>query len=329
MRVALATVGSLLPGNFEIKASKIRGVESNGMLCSEKELGFSDDSQGIMDLSADYKLGAKLIDAMALNDEIWEVELTPDRADCLSHLGMAREVGRLLGQKVVEPEHENLESSFKDVALFKVEVQAPEACPIYTAVLFEGVEKIHTPAAIKRRLESLGHRSHNALVDVTNYVAQELGHPLHAFDADKIAGSKIIVRHAKAGETLVTLDGVERKLDPQDLVIADLEKPMALAGVMGGLDSGVTESTKRIVLESALFDPVVIRKMAQRHRIHSEASHRFERGVDPNNILRADRRSPSRRQRRREFRKGQAPAPEAQPELRRARLPQARRHRRR
>ena len=287
MRVALATVGSVLPGNFEIKASKIRGVDSNGMLCSGKELALTADGEGILDLHASYALGSKIVDAMALNDEIWEVELTPDRADCLSHLGMAREVGRILGQKYELPEIENLEASLKDVALFSVEVQASDASPIYNAVLFEGVEKVATPDWMKQRLEVLGHRSHNALIDVTNYVNQELGHPLHAFDADKVKGSKIIVRFAKAGETLVTLDGVERKLHVEDLVIADLEKPLALAGVMGGQDSGVSETTKRIVLESAVFDPLAIRKTAQRHRIHSEASHRFERGVDPANTLRA------------------------------------------
>ncbi len=287
MRVALATIGSVLPGNFEIKASKIRGVDSSGMLCSGKELGLTQDGEGILDLSSDYKLGSRLVDAMGLDDEIWEVELTPDRADCLSHLGLAREVGRLIKNKVQLPEFENLESATKDVALVSVEVQATEACSIYTAVLFEGVERTTTPPAMKQRLESLGHRSLGALVDVTNYVAQELGHPLHAFDADKIKGSKIIVRFAKPGETLVTLEGTQRTLHPEDLVIADLEKPLALAGVMGGLESGVSDATKRIVLESAVFDPIVIRKMAQRHRIHSEASHRFERGVDPNNTLRA------------------------------------------
>ncbi|MEO5668177.1 MAG: YtpR family tRNA-binding protein, partial [Bdellovibrionota bacterium] len=227
MRVALATIGSVLPGNFEIKASKIRGVDSSGMLCSGKELALTSEGEGILDLPATYKLGSKLVEAMGLNDEIWEVELTPDRADCLSHLGMAREVGRLINQKPEIPEFENLDASLKDVALFSVEVQAPEAAPTYAALLFEGVERTETPAWMKQRLEALGHRSHNALVDVTNYVNQEFGHPLHAFDADKIKGSKIIVRFAKPGEMLVTLEGLERKLHPEDLVIADLEKPLA------------------------------------------------------------------------------------------------------
>jgi phenylalanyl-tRNA synthetase beta chain len=288
MKVALATIGSVLPGDFAIKASKIRGVESFGMLCSERELGLSDaDGGGILELPGDYKVGSKLVEAMNLNDEIWDVELTPDRADCLSHLGIAREIGRLLGMKVELPEFENLAASLKEVPLFSVEVQADKACPIYGAVLIEGVKKTDSPAWMKRSLEMLGHRSHNALVDITNYVVQELGHPLHAFDADKVAGSKLIVRFAKEGEKLLTLDNVERKLHPEDLIIADLEKPLALAGVMGGLESGVTEKTTRIVLESAVFDPVVIRRMAQRHKIHSEASHRFERGVDANNSLRA------------------------------------------
>lgn len=288
MKVALATVGSVLPGDFAIKESKIRGVDSFGMLCSEKELGLSDaEAAGILDLPSSYIVGSKIAEAMDLNDEIWDVELTPDRADCLSHLGMAREIGRLLALRIDLPEHENLSASLKEVPLFSVEVQAEKACPIYGAILLEGVKHCESPDWMKRSLELLGHRSHNALVDITNYVVQELGHPLHAFDADKVAGSKLIVRFAKEGETLMTLDNVERKLHTEDLVIADIEKPLALAGVMGGLDSGVTEKSTRIVLESAVFDPIVIRKMAQRHKIHSEASHRFERGVDPNGSLRA------------------------------------------
>lgn len=301
MKVALAPVGSVLPGDFKIKPAKIRGIESFGMLCSEKELGLSEESEGIMSLEEGLEVGQSFLEAMNISDEIWDIELTPDRADCLSHLGVVREIAPLIaGQNKggalkrsnkaepwEHPEFEDLSSSLKEVPLFSLEVQDSNACPQYTGVLLEGVESTTTPIWMKRRLESLGHRTHNALVDINNYVVQELGHPLHSFDADKVAGSKLIVRFAKKGETLVTLDEEERKLTTEDLIIADIEKPLALAGVMGGLDSGVTPDTKRILLESAVFDPTLIRKMAARHKIHSEASHRFERGVDWTNTLKA------------------------------------------
>ncbi|MBS1985736.1 MAG: phenylalanine--tRNA ligase subunit beta [Bdellovibrionales bacterium] len=287
-KVALAPVGCVLPGDFKIKQAAIRGVDSSGMLCSERELGLSEESNGIMLLAESAPVGSSLVKALGLSDEIWDVELTPDRADCLSHWGLAREVGRLLHQTPKLPEAEVVEASETgDVPLLSVEVQATKACPLYGAQLFEGLSGRPSPEWVRRLLEKLGIRSHNAVVDITNLVLMELGHPLHAFDADKIAGSKIIVRFAKANEKLKTLDGEERTLSPEDLVIADAEKPLALAGVMGGLDSGVTESTKRIVLESAVFDMDVIRAMARRHKIHSEASHRFERGVDPAGALRA------------------------------------------
>ncbi len=289
LRVAVATVGTVLPGDFAIKAAKVRDVDSFGMLCSRKELGMAETGpDGILELPATAPVGTMLVKALGLNDEIWDVEVTPDRTDCLSHLGIAREVGRLLEKRPTVPEHESLTAGGTgDVPLISVEIQAKDGCPIYGAQLFEGITQTQSPDWMVRTLEALGHRSHNALVDVTNYVLQEMGHPLHAFDADKIAGSKLLVRWARKGEKLVTLDDVERTLTDKDLVIADIEKPLALAGVMGGKDSGVSASTTRLVLEAALFDAQVIRGMAQRHRIHSEASHRFERGVDAGNILRS------------------------------------------
>ncbi len=287
MKVALAPVGAVLPGDFSIKPAKIRGVESFGMLCSGKELGLSDESNGILDLDSNFKVGAKFVDEYQLNDEIWDIELTPDRADCLSHLGISREVARLLERPYKLPEFEDLSSSLKDVPLFNVEVQAEKECPIYGAVLLEGAKSVETPGWMKSRLDSLGIRTHNALVDITNYTLFEFGHPLHAFDADKVAGSKLIIRFAKKNETLVTLDEEKRTLTEEDLIIADSEKPLALAGVMGGLDSSVTSQTTRVLLESAYFEPELIRKMAARHKLHSDSSHRFERGVDPDNIMRA------------------------------------------
>jgi len=287
MKVALAPVGAVLPGDFAIKPAKIRDVESFGMLCSSSELGIPGESDGILDLNSEFQVGESFVKEFQLDDEIWEIELTPDRADCLSHLGVAREVARLLGRKVKVSEFEDLVSSFKDVPLFNVEVQAEKECPIYGAVLLEDVQKTKTPDWMVSALDGLGLRTHNALVDITNYVLHEFGHPMHAFDADQVAGSKLIIRFAKNGEKLTTLDEEERTLTEDDLIIADIEKPLALAGVMGGLDSSVTESTKRVILESAYFDPELVRKMAARHRMHSDSSHRFERGVDPNNIKRS------------------------------------------
>lgn len=285
-KVALAPVGCELPGGLKIKQAAIRGVDSFGMLCSEKELGLSDESNGIMLLPESAPVGSPVVKALGLADEVWEIELTPDRADCLSHYGMAREMARFLNEKPALPEHDELVAG-SDVPVVNVEVQSSKLCPVYGAQLFEGATNAQTPEWMKRTLDRLGLRSHGAIVDITNFVLMELGHPLHAFDADKIVGSKIIVRNAKAGEKLVTLDGEARTLHADDLVIADAEKPLALAGVMGGLDSGVTANTKRVLLESAVFDMNAIRATAKRHRIHSDASHRFERGVDAAGVVRA------------------------------------------
>jgi phenylalanyl-tRNA synthetase beta chain len=285
-KVALAQIGTNMPGDLKIKQSAIRGVESFGMLCSERELGLSDESNGIIHLPESLPLGSPVFKALGLQDEIWEVELTPDRADCLSHWGLAREISRWVGARPELPEIEELQGT-SDVAMIGCEVQAKNACPIYGAQLFEGVQNAASAPWLKRKLEALGQRSHNSVVDVTNYVLLELGHPMHAFDADKITGSKLIVRFAKNGERLVTLDDVERTLTPADLVIADLEKPLALAGVMGGRESSVSDKTTRIVLESAVFDPDVVRSASKRHKIHTDSSHRFERGVDATGAVRA------------------------------------------
>jgi len=286
VKVALAQIGTVMPGDLKIKQSAIRGVESFGMLCSERELGLSDEANGILHLPESLPLGSPVFKALGLQDEIWEVELTPDRADCLSHWGLAREISRWIGGRPEYPEIEELQGT-ADVAMIGCEVQAKNACPIYGAQLFEGVQNATTAPWLKRKLETLGLRSHNAVVDVVNSVLLEVGHPMHAFDADKITGSKLIVRFARNGEKLATLDGVIRTLGAEDLVIADLEKPLALAGVIGGLESSVTPQTTRVVLESAVFDPDVVRSASKRHKIHTDSSHRFERGVDPANAIRA------------------------------------------
>jgi phenylalanyl-tRNA synthetase beta chain len=288
MKVALARVGTVLPGNFKIKKAKIRGVDSFGMLCSEKEMMLSEEGQGIMDLDESLKEGTPFLEAINVKNEIWDFELTPDRADCLSYVGVAREMKRFIGFDLKEVEADEIKpNSSGDVALVQIENQAPEACLLYGAQLFEGVKNIESPDWLLESLGSLGIRSHNSIVDLSNHCLMELGHPLHTFDADKISGSKIIIRYAKKGEKMKTLDGEERVLSSDDLVIADLEKPLALAGVMGSEESGVTEQTKRVVLESAYFHPDVVRSMVQRHKIHTDSSHRFERGVDPEGVFKA------------------------------------------
>jgi phenylalanyl-tRNA synthetase beta chain len=288
MIVALARENTVLPGNFKIVKSKIRGVESNGMLCSEKELGLSEESKGILDLAPTTPIGIPLVDALALKDEVWEFELTPDRADCLSYVGIAREMARFVGMTLKYPTIEKISvDATSDVPLIGLDVQAKKACPLYYAQLFEGFQNVESPSWLKSKLEAIGSRPKNALVDLTNFVLFELGQPLHSFDADKITGSKIVVRFAKDGEKIVILDGTTLELCKEDLVIADVEKPLALAGVMGSLDSGVTETTKRVVLEAAYFDPEVIRATVQRYKLHSDASHRFERGVDPQGVFKA------------------------------------------
>ncbi len=292
LTIALAPVGAKLPGGLEIKAAKIRGVDSSGMICSESELGLATESAGILELPSALVVGQKFLDAVEVRDELWELELTPDRSDCLSIIGMARELKRYFGDsgnwpEVRLPEIDELEKDQQaDVPVIRIEVQAPKACPLYGAQLFEGFSKTQYSRLLSDRLKSIGlERLHNPVVDLANYVLFEMGHPMHTFDADQIVGSKIIVRFAKLGEKITTIDGVERELCAEDLIIADIEKPIALAGVMGSKDSGVTEKTTRVVLESAFFDPEVVQATAKRHKISSDASHRFERGVNPFGVI--------------------------------------------
>ncbi|MEZ4816223.1 MAG: phenylalanine--tRNA ligase subunit beta [Bdellovibrionota bacterium] len=294
LTIALAPVGAKLPGGLEIKAAKIRGVDSFGMICSESELGLAKESEGILELPDALVVGQRFLDAVEVRDEIWELELTPDRSDCLSIMGMARELRRYFGEAnhwpdLKQPERDEIEKDQQaDVAVIRVEVQAPKACPLYGAQLFEGFSKTNYSRLLIDRLKVLGiERLHNPVVDLANYVLFELGHPTHTFDADEIVGAKIVVRFAKEGEKMTTIDGVERTLHPEDLIIADMEKPIALAGVMGSKESGVTEKTTRVVLESAFFDPEVVRATAKRHKIISDAAHRFERGVNPLGVIHA------------------------------------------
>ncbi len=288
-KVAVALPGSVLPNGAKIEKGKIRGEVSDGMLCSEAELGLGLESDGIWILPPDAKEGALVADAMNLSDWILEIGLTPNRGDCLSQAGIARELGAALGLAPKLPAGEAKTSSEKPK--IKVRLEDAEGCPRYIARVIEGVKIQPSPSWMQRRLEQCGIRPINNVVDVTNYVMLELGQPLHAFDARMLEGGEIVVRAAKAGEKMKTLDGVERKLLAADLVIADAKKPVAIAGVMGGEHSGVLDDTTTVVLESAWFDPSRVRKTSRAHGLHTESSHRFERNVDPNGVDRASARA--------------------------------------
>lgn len=278
--VVLAQIGAVLPGDFRIKKSKIRGSESFGMLCSEKELGLSDESAGIMILPSDLTLGTPIFEALGMKDVIFEIGLTPNRADCLSVIGIAREIAAVLGKKVAYPQLAVPENgpSVGDVA--SIRVDDPDLCPRYMARYVGGCTIGPSPAWMVNRLNAVGIRSINNVVDITNYVLLEYGHPLHAFDYRLLEGGTVIVRRAEEGERFVTLDGQERLLTHQDLTIRDAGKAIALAGVMGGENSEISAATADILLESAYFKPSAIRRTARRFGMHTEASHRFERGAD-------------------------------------------------
>lgn len=289
--VALAKVGAKLVGGLEIKEAKLRGAPSRGMLCSERELGLSENHDGIWVLegkAADAPLGTPLAKALGRDDVILEIGVTPNRPDALSHVGLAREVAAIFGvrMRVIAPTCAERGGPVDDLAT--VEIEDSAGCPRYGCRVVEGVKVGPSPDWLVARLDACGVRSINNVVDITNFVMMERGLPMHAFDMDRIARHRdrcaVTVRSARAGEALVTLDGKERKLSPSDLVIADPQKAIALAGVMGGAETEVGESTTRILLEAAYFEPSRIRRSARMHGIHSEASHRFERGCDPNGV---------------------------------------------
>jgi phenylalanyl-tRNA synthetase beta chain len=283
MIAPLALVGAHLGKEPPLEAAVIRGVQSEGMLCSERELGLSQDHAGILALGADAPLGGEVAAYLHLDDVVFDVEITPNRGDCLSILGLAREVAALFGGRLRAPRLRAAHSAgSSDSAQFSISVaiDAPDLCPRYTALAMTGIRIGPSPAWLRRRLELCGMRALNNVVDVTNYVMLELGQPLHAFDYAKIAGGKIVVRRASETREFVTLDNVIRTLDPNDLMIADTDKPLAIAGVMGGLNSEVSDSTTTILLESAYFEPMTIARTARRLGLRSEASYRFERGID-------------------------------------------------
>jgi len=278
--VALAQIGATLPGDFKIKRSKIRGEESCGMLCSEKELGLAEESAGIMVLPAEFTLGTPVFEALGLKDTLLEIGLTPNRADCLSVVGIAREIAAKLCSSVRYPDAAIVEGDKAASESISVTIQDTDLCPRYAARYITGCRIAPSPDWLVKRLSAVGMRSINNVVDVTNLVMMELGHPLHAFDCDQLNGNRIVVRRAGEGELFTTLDDQQRTLTADDLVICDAAQPVALAGVMGGLNSEITDSTTNILLESAWFKPAAIRRTSKRLGLHTESSHRFERGTD-------------------------------------------------
>ena len=285
-KVALAQIGARLTPEFVIKKGKIRGLESNGMLCSEEELGIGHDASGIIILPEDTPLGVPMKEYLGLNDIVFELEITPNRPDCLSHIGIAREVAALYNKELKYPKTEiNKETVEKTVDNISVEIKDSDLSKRYVARIIKNVEVKESPKWLKKRVESIGIRSINNIVDVSNYILMETNQPNHIFDLDKLEGRKITVDVAKNDEVFVTLDEQERKLNNEDIVIKDEKKVVALAGVMGGFNSQITKNTKNILLEVAHFNPQKIRKTSRRLALISDSSYRFERGVDRENAI--------------------------------------------
>lgn len=287
-KVAVATVGAVLPGNFKIKKAKLRGEESNGMICSLQELGIESKltpkefSEGIFVFPNDVKAGDNAIEQLNLDDEVLELGLTPNRSDCLSMLGVAYEVAAILGRDVKLPSIDVKENNEKASDNISIKVDAKDDNPLYVARVVKNVKIGPSPLWMQTRLMAAGIRPHNNVVDITNYLLLEYGQPLHAFDYDRLGSKEIVVRRAKLDETMVTLDDVERKLSPDHLVITNGTEPIALAGVMGGANSEVRDDTTTVLIESAYFNGQTVRNASKDHGLRSEASARFEKGIDPN-----------------------------------------------
>ena len=279
LKVAVATVGAVLPGDFKIKAAKLRGEPSEGMLCSFSELGVSDDHDGIIELPADAPVGTNIREYLKLDDNAIEISVTPNRADCLGIIGVARDVGVLNQLALNVPDMTPVAATIDDT--LPIRVCAPQACPRYLGRVVKGINvKAPSPLWLREKLRRCGIRSIDAVVDITNYVLMELGQPMHAFDLNRINGG-INVRMANEGETITLRDGNEAKLQADTLVIADDKQALAMGGIFGGEHSGVNEETQDVLLECAFFSPLAITGRARRHGLHTDASHRYERGVDP------------------------------------------------
>jgi len=285
--VAVAKVGAVLPGDFKIKRAKLRGEESNGMICSLQELGVEtkvvpkEYADGIFVFPSDAPVGADALEWLGLHDEVLELALTPNRADCLSMIGVAYEVAAILGRDVKLPETAVSENAENVHGYISIRIEAPEDNPLYAGRIVKNVHIGPSPLWMQARLMAAGIRPHNNVVDITNYILLEYGQPLHAFDYDRLGSKEIVVRRAKEGEMIVTLDDVERKLTEDHLVITNGREPVALAGVMGGASSEVRDDTKTVFIEAAYFASPVIRQAVKDHGLRSEASTRFEKGIDP------------------------------------------------
>ena len=280
-KVVLAQIGAKLSEDFVIKKGKIRGKESCGMLCSEVELGIGSDKDGIIILPEDAPIGVPFKDYLGINDTVFELEITPNRPDCLSHIGIARELSAYYGKELKYPETEiKSEISEKTSDNVKVSIEDSNLSRRYVTRILKNVTVKESPKWLKERIEAVGLRSINNIVDVSNFILMEMNHPNHVFDLDKIEGNEIKVKSAVKGDKLVTLDEQERELEDGDIVICDSKKILALGGVMGGLDSEVTDNTKNILLEVAQFNPQNVRKTSRRLTLSSDSSYRFERGID-------------------------------------------------
>ena len=291
-RAAFAPPGATLPGLGAVAARKIHGVESQGILCSERELGLGDEHEaGLLLLDGDARVGADLVAQLGLDDHVLEIEITPNRPDCLSVLGVARELAALTGVRLRSPRIAVRESGQRARDLARVEVKAPDLCRRYTLRVIDGLKVAPSPAWMRSRLRAAGLRPISNVVDVTNYVLWELGHPLHAFDAAAVTDATIVVRRAQRGERFVTLDGQARVLDDSMLVIADPARAIGLAGVMGGQNTEVGDGTTRVLLESAYFDPACTRRTSRTLGLKTDAAYRFERGADIEGLVDAGARA--------------------------------------
>lgn len=289
--VPLALVGATIPGGYTIKSSRIRGELSNGMLCSEDELGIGEDATGIMVLSKELPVGEDVTVALGLRDTVFDVGVTPNRSDCLSVIGIAREVAAMTGKKLRLPKivFPETEEDIEDIT--SVENLAPDLCPRYTVRIVKNVKIMPSPRWMRLRLEAAGIRAINNIVDITNFVMMEFGQPLHAFDFRFIEEGRILIRSSVEGEEFVSLDEKTRSLKADTLMICDGVKPVAIAGIMGGLNSEVRDDTEMVLLESAYFNPASIRKTSRWFRMSTDSSFRFERGVDPEGVIRASARA--------------------------------------
>jgi len=291
MLAPLAQPGAVLPDGSRLEKSVIRGEASGGMLCSDAELGLGDDPAGIMSLDATLAAGMALTQALNLSDTVYELDLTPNRPDCLSVIGIAREIAIIQNGSLKYPDYTVEDAADTIRRMTSVKVEAPDHCPRYAARLVENVRVSPSPYWLQNRLLSVGLRPINNIVDITNFVMLETGQPLHAFDFDNLADNRIVVRLAADGEKFTTLDEKERTLESQMLMICDGEKPVGVGGVMGGLNSEIEEDTTRVLIEGAYFNPVSIRRTSKKLGLNTDASHRFERGVDPEGCVRAVNRA--------------------------------------